>query len=58
MDNGICHLDAFHMSLVALVSEVLVDGKIVEVVGAFKALDSSSQGIEFGHTDPPGSFAL
>jgi hypothetical protein len=44
--------------LVAPVSEVLVDSEIVEVVCPFKVLDSSSQGVEFCHTDPPGSFVL
>ena len=46
------------MSLVTPVSEVFVDGEIVEVVGAFKVLDSSSQGGEFCNTDPPDSFAF
>ena len=46
------------MSLVAPVPEVLVDGKVVKVVRAFKAFYSGSQGVEFWHTNPPGSFAL
>lgn len=58
MNHGICHLDAFHVPLVAPVSEFLVDSEVVEVVGSLKALDSGSQGVEFRRTDPPGPFAL
>lgn len=58
MDHRVCHLDVFHMPLVAPVSEVLIDSEIVEVVCTFEALDSSSQGVEFGNTDSPGTFAL
>ena len=58
MNQGICHLNTFHMSLVAPVSEVLVDCKVVKVVCAFKALDSGFQGVEFRGTNPPGSFVL
>lgn len=58
MDHRICHSNLFHMPLVALLSEVLVDGEIVEVVCTFKVFDSSSKGVELCGTDPPGSFAL
>lgn len=58
VDHRVCHLDIFHMSLVAPISEVLADSEIVEVVCAFKVFDSSSQGVEFWYTDPPGSLAL
>ena len=57
VNHGICHLDAFHMSLIALVPEVLVNGKIVEVVGAFEVFGSSPQSVEFCRTDTPSSFA-
>ena len=58
MNHGICHLDGFHMSLIAPVSEVLIHSEVVEIVGAFKALGCCSQGVEFRNVDPPGSFAL
>ena len=45
VDYGVGHLDVFHMPLVAPISEILVDGEIVEVVCTFKVFDSSPQGV-------------
>lgn len=58
VDHRVSHLDVLHMPLIAPVSEILVDSEVVEVVRAFEALDSNSQGFEFCSTYPPGSFAL
>ena len=57
VNHWICHLDGFHMSVVAPVSKVLVDSEVVEVVGTFKTLDSGPQCVKFCHADPPGPFA-
>lgn len=58
MDHGIRHLDDFHMSLVAPISEVFVDGEIVKVVSAFEVLDRSPQGVKFRSADSPSSLLL
>lgn len=40
--HRVCHPNVFHMPLVAPVSEVLVDSKIVEVVCTLEAFDDNS----------------
>lgn len=58
MNHGVRHLDDFHMSLVAPISEVFVDGEIVKVVSAFEVLDRSPQGVKFRSADSPSSLVL